>query len=76
MHHPSILLDCGVDLSIFSKLVGHASGPAVTGWYDCRDDRAKHATVETITVPYVLSMRAGESSLADSDSSLMGQKNA
>jgi len=49
----STLLDRGVDLSIVSKLVGHASGPAVTARYDRRDERAKHAAAETITVPYV-----------------------
>jgi integrase len=51
----STLLDRGVDLSIVSKLVGHASGPAITARYDRRDERAKHAAAETITVPYVFS---------------------
>jgi integrase len=49
----STLLDRGVDLSIVSQLVGHASGPAVTARYDRRDERAKHAAAEAITVPYV-----------------------
>ena len=47
------LLDRGVDLSTVSKLVEHASGPAITAKYDRRDERAKHAAAETITVPYV-----------------------
>ncbi len=49
----STLLDRGVDISTVSKLVGHASGPAITAKYDRRDERAKHAAAETITVPYV-----------------------
>ncbi len=51
----STLLDQGVDLSVVSKLVGHASGPAITARYDRRGERAKHAAAETITVPYVFS---------------------
>ncbi len=51
----STLLDRGVDLSVVSKLVGHASGPAITARYDRRGERAKHAAAETITVPYVFS---------------------
>ena len=46
-------LNRGVDLSIVSKLVGHHSGPAITAKYNRRDERAKHAAAETITVPYV-----------------------
>ncbi len=49
----STLLDRGVDISTVSKLVGHASGPAITAKYDRRDERAKHAAADTITVPYV-----------------------
>lgn len=49
----STLLDRGVDLSVVSKLAGHASGPAITAKYDRRGERAKHAAAETITVPYV-----------------------
>ena len=49
----STLLDRGVDISTVSKLVGHASGPAITAKYDRRDERAKHAAAETIAVPYV-----------------------
>jgi integrase len=56
----STLLDRGVDLSIVSKPIGHASGPAITARYDRRDERAKHAAAETITVPYVFSDNDGE----------------
>ena len=48
----STLLDRGVDLSVVSKLAGHQN-PNVTARYDRRDERAKHAAAETITLPYV-----------------------
>jgi len=54
----SALHDRGVDLSLVSKLVGHASGQAITAKYDRRDERAKHAAADTITVPYVFQQQA------------------
>ena len=45
-------------LALVSKLVGHASGPAITAKYDRRDERAKHAAAETITVPTYSRRRA------------------
>ncbi len=51
----STLLDRGVDISVVSKLCGHESGPNVTARYDRRDERAKHAAAETISLPYVYS---------------------
>ena len=48
----SVLLDQGVDLSVASELAGHSS-PTTTKRYDRRGERARHAAVETIVVPYV-----------------------
>lgn len=48
----STLLDRGVDLAIAAKLTGHA-GLDTVARYDRRDERAKHAAAQTITVPYV-----------------------
>jgi integrase len=48
----SALLDRGVDLAIVAKLTGHA-GLDTVARYDRRDERAKHAAAETITLPYV-----------------------
>jgi integrase len=48
----STLLDRSVDLSIVAKLTGH-SGLDTVARYDRRDERAKHAAAEVITVPYV-----------------------
>jgi len=48
----STLLDRGVDLAVAAKLTGHA-GLDTVARYDRRDERAKHAAAEVITVPYV-----------------------
>ena len=47
----SALLDKGVDLSLASDLAGHNS-PTTTKRYDRRSERARHAAVEMLVVPY------------------------